>query len=176
MRFNVNYNSEYFTFLSAENGEVYLDSETAGRNLGDCYSYYAENTDVYENNSKTGLMLTLTFAVAEGIPGGEYSFNVGFPDDVESWFFDVNTLRGRTVSCTSQAQVTVEGEETVIPGDLSGDGEINAKDANLIKQIIAGESPADGEALVLADLNSDGEINAKDANLIKQIIAGAIQI
>ena len=176
MRFNVNYNSEYFTFLSAENGRVYLDSETAGRNLGDCYSYYAENTDVYENNSKTGLILTLTFAVAEGIPGGEYSFNVDFPDDVESWFFDVNTLRGRTVSCTSQAQVTVEGEDTVILGDLNGDSEINAKDANLIKQIIAGESPVDGEALTFADLNSDGEVNAKDANLMKQLIAGEIQM
>ncbi|MBQ3527324.1 MAG: leucine-rich repeat protein [Clostridia bacterium] len=176
MRFNVNYNSEYFTLLSAENGEVYLDSETAGRNLGGYYLYYAENTDVYENNSKTGLILTLTFAVAEGIPGGEYSFNVDFPDDVESWFFDVNTLRGRTVSCTSQAQVTVEGEETVIPGDLSGDGEINAKDANLIKQIIAGESPAAGEALAFADLNGDGVLNAKDANLMKQLIAGEIQI
>ena len=80
------------------------------------------------------------------------------------------------MSCTSQAQVTVEGEDTVILGDLNGDGEINAKDANLIKQIIAGESPADGEALTFADLNSDGEINAKDANLMKQLIAGEIQI
>jgi len=178
MRFNVNYNSEYFTFLSAENGRVYLDSETAGRNLGDCYSYYAENTDVYENNSKTGLILTLTFAVAEGIPGGEYSFNVGFPDDVEGWFFDVNTLRGRTVSCTSQAQVTVEGEEAVITGDLSGDGEINAKDSNLFKRAVAGELriPADSPEFAIADLSGDGELNAKDANLIKQIIAGEIQI
>ena len=48
--------------------------------------------------------------------------------------------------------------------------------ANLIKQIIAGESPADGEALTFADLNSDGEINAKDANFMKQLIAGEIQI
>ena len=65
---------------------------------------------------------------------------------------------------------------SVIIGDLNGDSEINAKDANLIKQIIAGESPAAGEALAFADLNSDDEINAKDANLMKQIIAGEIQI
>ena len=83
-------------------------------------------------------------------------------------------------SLTSAEIIFLGSEEELEPdtvlGDLNGDSEINAKDANLIKQIIAGESPVDGEALTFADLNSDGEINAKDANFMKQLIAGEIQI
>ncbi|MBQ3528759.1 MAG: leucine-rich repeat protein [Clostridia bacterium] len=64
------------------------------------------------------------------------------------------------------------------PGDLSGDEEINAKDSNLFKRVLAGDLAveADSPEFLAVDLNSDGILNAKDANLLKQILAGAIQI
>jgi len=74
---------------------------------------------------------------------------------------------------------TCETDDTpsdVVSGDVNGDADVNAKDANLIKRIIAGalEIEAGSDAFNAADINGDGEINAKDANLIKRIIAGAI--
>ena len=55
-------------------------------------------------------------------------------------------------------------------GDPSGDGEINAVDAVLLAQVIAGwDVELDISA---ADCNGDGEINAIDAVLLAQFIAG----
>ena len=57
-----------------------------------------------------------------------------------------------------------------VPGDLSGDGEINAVDAVTLAQVIAGWD-VDCDALA-ADCNGDGEVNAIDAVLLAQKIAG----
>ncbi|MBO5280342.1 MAG: dockerin type I repeat-containing protein, partial [Clostridia bacterium] len=55
-------------------------------------------------------------------------------------------------------------------GDPSGDGEINAVDAVLLAQVIAGwDVELDISA---ADCNGDGEVNAIDAVLLAQFIAG----
>ena len=61
-------------------------------------------------------------------------------------------------------------------GDINGDGEVNAKDSNLLKQMIAGsiEYPAGSRENLAADINGDGEISAKDSNLLKQMISGAL--
>jgi hypothetical protein len=62
----------------------------------------------------------------------------------------------------------------VLLGDINGDGEVNAKDSNLLKQMLSGsiEFPAGSRENLAADINGDGEISAKDSNLIKQIISG----
>jgi len=67
---------------------------------------------------------------------------------------------------------------SVVMGDLSGDGEVNAKDSNLFKRVIAGatEISKDSPEFEAVDLNGDGELNAKDSNLLKRIIAGALQL
>lgn len=75
--------------------------------------------------------------------------------------------------------VEVEDENAdpdFIPGDITGDGDVNAKDANILKRIIAGAiDPEAGSAtFYAADFNGDGEINAKDANILKRYIAGAL--
>ena len=69
-------------------------------------------------------------------------------------------------------------EPDTVPGDLSGDGEVNAKDSNLFKRVLAGEATVEeGSAEFSAiDLNSDGDLNAKDSNILKRIIAGATRM
>ncbi|MBR4071090.1 MAG: leucine-rich repeat protein, partial [Clostridia bacterium] len=72
---------------------------------------------------------------------------------------------------------TAEPPSPVItPGDISGDGQVNAKDSNVFKRVLAGELSikADSTEFAAIDLNSDGELNAKDANILAQFLAGVI--
>ena len=57
-----------------------------------------------------------------------------------------------------------------IPGDPNGDGEVNAKDAVLLAQKLAGWTIELDENA--ADCNGDGAVNAKDAVLLAQYLAG----
>ncbi len=57
-----------------------------------------------------------------------------------------------------------------IPGDPTGDGVVNATDAVVLAQCLAGWSV--GYDMSIADVNHDGEVNAIDAVMIAQYIAG----
>ncbi|MBQ3527299.1 MAG: leucine-rich repeat protein [Clostridia bacterium] len=83
-----------------------------------------------------------------------------------------------TVSTDSERDIILIKEGTPILGDISFDGEINAKDSNLLKQVLAGVITVRGETAMffVTDINSDGEINAKDSNLLKQVLAGVITV
>lgn len=58
----------------------------------------------------------------------------------------------------------------VQPGDPTGDGRVDAKDAVLISQYLAGW--AVGCDMSIADVNHDGKVNTTDAVIIAQYIAG----
>ncbi len=62
-------------------------------------------------------------------------------------------------------------ESPIIYGDANSDGEVNSKDAVLIKKYLAGYSglSIDKEA---ADMNGDGEVNSKDAVRLLRYLAG----
>jgi len=60
--------------------------------------------------------------------------------------------------------------EDILKGDINGDGTINGKDSNLIKQYIAGVFQS--IMVESCDLYQDGQIDAKDSNLLLRIIAG----
>ena len=59
---------------------------------------------------------------------------------------------------------------TVIYGDANGDGSVNARDAALLQQYVAGWDAAPDMAS--ADANGDGSVNARDAALLQQYVAG----
>ncbi len=67
------------------------------------------------------------------------------------------------------AQLTLEGP---LPGDVNGDGRVNARDARLLLQYVAGLVETDALAIDAADLNGDGRINARDARALLQLVAG----
>ena len=56
----------------------------------------------------------------------------------------------------------VETPEPGVPGDVNGDGVVNAADANLAMRMALNLA----EAVPAADANGDGNVNAADANLI----------
>ena len=70
----------------------------------------------------------------------------------------------------------ISGDSDLVAGDVNGDGDVNAKDANIMKRIIAGEVNAipGSDMFIVSDLNDDNDINAKDANILKRMISGDI--
>ena len=67
----------------------------------------------------------------------------------------------------------VEEDKTVVKGDMSGDGVVNALDASLILKAIVDGKTADIE-VAKGDYNSDGAVNALDASAILQAIVNGI--
>ena len=62
-----------------------------------------------------------------------------------------------------------------IPGDVNGDGVVDAKDVNLTRRYIAGGYNVTINTYA-ADVNADGEIDAKDVNLTRRYIAGGYDV
>ena len=56
-----------------------------------------------------------------------------------------------------------------IPGDVNGDGEVNALDYEALKHYIVGKA-VEGFVPAAADLNKDGKINAQDLVMLSQIL------
>ncbi|MBE6563374.1 MAG: hypothetical protein E7660_06520 [Ruminococcaceae bacterium] len=65
------------------------------------------------------------------------------------------------------ARLTSSGEEYLL-GDVTGDGDVTAKDVLKIKRYISGILDTISNA---ADVNGDGEITSKDTLIIKKIVA-----
>ena len=66
------------------------------------------------------------------------------------------------------------GEGEYCLGDVNGDGAINGKDSNLLKQILSGAVAVTEEMIAVCDMHKDGSINGMDANLLARYIAGEI--
>ena len=67
-----------------------------------------------------------------------------------------------------------QAEESVIYGDINGDGKINSADAALIYGVVNGDGELTEELLQSADVNGDGRINAIDASMIYSYVNGKI--
>jgi len=74
------------------------------------------------------------------------------------------------IGCTF---VLYAANASVTPGDVNGDGEINAMDINIIKRVLAGAVTLEEKYLSAADLNGDGEVNSFDSNFISRVASGS---
>ena len=62
-----------------------------------------------------------------------------------------------------------------IPGDVNGDGEVNAKDLTVLAKYVAKISTiTDADLLSAADVNKDGDVNAKDLTHLAKYVAKII--
>ena len=77
-----------------------------------------------------------------------------------------------TCSVCGEKEPVVEPEYT--PGDLTGDGTINAMDVNIAKRILSGAVTPSAAQNLAGDINGDGQFNGKDANYLARIASGAI--
>ncbi len=157
--------------IDVKNGSVFKDGDfmkSPTSNPG-YYRYAALMNDPTENNYNTGLILTLYFEIEEDAKPGDHKIWLRFPDGGVGWFFDAeNPDIDRTVPADGEvnAFVTVTG----IPGDLNGDGKVNATDGNMMKKVILGIM----EYMPAADLDGDGKVNVSDSAILKKMILGII--
>lgn len=86
------------------------------------------------------------------------------------------TLEGEVLG--TGAKITVNGTTytLVVLGDVSGDGEIKAKDYMMIKNYIMGTLNLNETEKKAADVSKDNEIKAKDYMVIKNHIMGTSSI
>lgn len=111
---------------------------------------------------------------------GDCSFHHDKYNVVESFSATVNgneayyDLYGIYTQEISYVFTCKAGEDTVVPGDINRDGAASAKDSNLMKRAIAGETKYEVGTYEFkaADIDVDGSISAKDSNLLKRIISG----
>lgn len=69
---------------------------------------------------------------------------------------------------------TLEVENTIILGDVDGNGIINVRDAVLVRGYINGRYPGGEAFLKAADVNGDGKVDMRDAAMIYGYVNGKL--
>ena len=143
------------TLVDVENGTLISDFTK-----GNQYLWIAD-----EDITADGLLLKLTFSVAEDLAEGDYAID-----------FTVNLCGNYN---EENVPVTVQsGTITVVDfvyGDATGDGEVNGFDIIRLKKFLANYDEATGASTVEiskgADATGDGEINGFDIIRLKKYLA-----
>lgn len=147
---------------------------------------YVRDTQMHEDGPEVGYSwsnfwgksLSFSPPEADDFAGKNYKVAVenleaknGQPTTVEYTihFFDytgVFEIDGVTYVCNDDGRLS-----DMLPGDANGDGEVNSKDAVLLKKHLAGYEGLifDREA---ADVNGDNEVDSKDAVRLLRYLAG----
>ena len=90
---------------------------------------------------------------------------------------NVNTNKistGAVVSIDTKAGENVAILEVVVKGDVNGDGEIDALDSGIIRNVIKDTTSLVGVYEAAADVNDDSEIDTLDALLVLRYRADKI--
>ena len=123
----------------------------------------------------TGLT-SVTFEGDAPIFNGDIFYNdtltAYYPEGNETWTSDVMQDYGGTVTWVAYDS-DIPGEPTepdYTPGDITGDGRVNNRDAARLMQYLAGWDVEYVEAAL--DVNGDGRVNNRDAARLLQYLAG----
>ena len=72
------------------------------------------------------------------------------------------------------AETGFELQAATLPGDVNGDGVVNAKDVTFLRRSLAGGYGVTVSDAI-ADVNKDGEVNAKDVTFLRGVLAGGYE-
>lgn len=75
-------------------------------------------------------------------------------------------------SCLNCGEADPDFKPVYSRGDLNGDGQTNAMDANIIRRILSGTVTPEKSQYDAADMNGDGKVNNADANLVTRLVSG----
>ncbi|MBE6587507.1 MAG: DUF4091 domain-containing protein [Ruminococcaceae bacterium] len=126
----------------------------------------SEKVDVKEH-------ICVTIDTATCTDGGEIADKCRFCDYVKSTGI-VTEAKGHDFEdgvCTACGEKEYT-EPEYTPGDVNGDGEVNAMDMNVAKRIIAGTITPTSEQVLAGDLSGDGAFNGVDSNYLARLISG----
>lgn len=123
--------------------------------------------DGLEADSSNGTILTLTFEVPAQTPEGDYAVTLS-SDAGGIYDGNINDVAFTMVN----GKVTVRNTQ---PGDINGDGILNAKDVTALRRYLAGGYTISVVESLL-DVNHDGSLNAKDVTYLRRALAGGYGI
>ncbi len=86
---------------------------------------------------------------------------------VNAWNFSIDTV---------PADITLYAKWTVIKGDVTGDGKVDALDLLKVKKHLLGQLIIAGDNALAADVTGDGKIDALDLLKIKKYLLGQVQL
>jgi len=116
---------------------------------------------VFDKDMDPSTITASSFTLTGSVVSGTVTYNSS--TKTATFTPDANLAAGTTYTATLSTAIT-----TVVPGDVNGDGNVNALDITKVERVIAG---LDAETLG-ADANQDGNINALDITKVERIIAG----
>lgn len=168
LAFNLNFDNTKLTPVSVQKGDI-LDTDLTTNIDSDSGIDVTSLTYVrviYANPSEfedDGVICTVKFKVKEGVDDGfiPLTFTIGAEKEGI-----VDSDGNRVVANIVGGGINVE---SVIYGDLNGDGKITSSDAVILAQYLAEWSVTID--LKAADVNGDGEITSSDAVLLAQYLA-----
>lgn len=142
-----------------------LDFTKPGSFTSPCnFTWDSESAEATED----GTFLTLTFHTsAEAHPNDKLSVSASYRKG------DIYDSALNTVNLTTEDGFV--GIITYVPGDVSGDRNINGKDITLLRRFMAGGYDVEINEDA-ADVNDDNFINGKDTTLIRRYIAGGYDV
>ena len=97
--------------------------------------------------------------------------------DFEGWYTSSDYAGERVTEFTATKETVrfyakfSKADEPVLPGDLSGDGQVSVFDILLMKQFVAGQITEYDIVYPAADLDGDGAVTARDLAAIKRLAA-----
>ena len=68
----------------------------------------------------------------------------------------------------------VFAEDSIVLGDVNGDGKVSGADTNLIFRYVSGLIEFTDEQLAAADVNGDGKVSGADTNLVFRFVSGML--
>lgn len=84
--------------------------------------------------------------------------------------YDITTIPGFT-NASYSVKTVFDSNDTVLYGDIDGDGYVNIIDATLVQKYTAEIIQFTPEQLIVGDVNHDGKVDIKDATLIQKMFA-----
>jgi len=113
-----------------------------------------------------GAIVNFEINVAAGVDIGKYNMLI------DNIFITSSTFE--TIAPSSVISDIVINN--IFKGDINNDGNITAKDASLVLQLVAKKVTPETEGVTYgaADVNDDGQVTAKDASMILQYVAKKI--
>ncbi len=158
----------YSRVICLDCGEV-MD-ETVFPALGHSYETVTLEPTCTEDGSITHTCVNCGSSSAEVLPATGHSY--GPWEVLTQPTEEASGLRQRTCAHCGHIEQEIMDPITVQPGDVNGDGRVNARDARALLRAIAGAEGADSIDPAAADFNSDGRVNARDARALLRAIAG----
>ena len=111
----------------------------------------------------------------ETLPTVPHTYSDEYTVDVEATSTREGEKSRHCLYCSARTDVTaIPVVTTLVKGDLSGDGKINAMDANTAKRVLNGSSVMTEAMRLAGDANGDGQFNSVDTNILTRYLLGYI--